>query len=246
MKSKKTVYLFALLCVTAFFTISCGKTHRGNGVLTSREINIDDFDEVRISGSTIFNYQQVDADASPYLQFTIDENLMEYVDIYVKRRTLHISLNDNLNLSYSPTKFVVDANSFNLKNIHSSGSAKINLLSDITTDRLEFEFSGSGSVTGNKPIIVNTLSIKSSGSSKASFHGEAQNCTLNISGSGNIIAPNFSTHHLKCSISGSGNVEMHVTESINCTISGSGTLTYSGNPTITQKISGSGRIVRKN
>ena len=241
MKSRKAVCLLVLFCVASCITMSCNK---GNGILVTKEINIGDYDEINVSGAATVDYQQVDA--PPYLQFKIDENMEKHVDIYVKGKILYISLKGKSTIGVKPTNYIIATNSRTINNIKTSGSVKVNLLSDVETDYLGFDLSGSTTIIANEPLIVNTLKTRISGSGNVSINGEAKTCVLNISGSGKMKALNFSTKHLDCNISGSGNVEIHVIESIDCKISGSGTITYSGNPsTINQNISGSGKLIKK-
>ena len=241
MKSKRIVYLLVFMFLFACITVSCKK---GNGMLVTEEINIEDYDAINITGSAVVNYEQVGG--PPYLKFTIDENILKNVNIYVKKGTLHVSLKNKGNVGVSYTSYIVNTNSRNLSDINSSGSGKINLLSDVKTDDLNIELSGSGSVNSEKSVIVNTLKSSISGSGKVSLKGESETCILEITGSGRITSSGFSTAHLKCHISGSGKVEMHVTESIECNISGSGNLTYSGEPSsVNHSVNGSGKLVKR-
>ena len=249
MKLRKTVYVVTLFCAALFCVASCisvgyNKENRGNGELVTTEINISDYDAVKISGAATFNYQQMDT--SPYLQFTIDENLLEHVDIYVSGKTLNISLQNKQGIGCSPTKYIINTNSRTLSNVKTSGSVDINLLSEVETDYLNFDLSGSASVNAGYPIVVNRLETNISGSGEVFVSGDAATCVLKISGSGKMIAPNLNAKHFDCKISGSGGVDIHVTEHIDCEISGSGSLIYSGNPsTVNQSVSGSGKLIKR-
>ena len=273
MKSTKLIYII-IFCAIAFTTKSCmadinlaTKTIKGNGTLTTKEISIDDYDRIEVAGSVELNYQQLEQ--QPYLQVTIDENLLEYVDIYVKNRILHIqpAKNESRMNTYNinPTKFTINTNSKQIRSINLAGSGNINLLSDIHTDILEFDLAGSGKVFSEKTINVGTLDIDLAGSGNVSLQGKAQTCNIDlagsgtvflkgnaeickidIAGSGKILSSNLSVKHLRCDVAGSGKVEIDVIESIRCDIAGSGTITYTGNPSSIKKdIAGSGKLIKK-
>lgn len=273
MTSTKLIYAI-IFCAIAFTTKGCmadinltTQTIKGSGTLSTKEISIDDYDQIETVGSVELNYQQLEE--QPYLQITVDENLLEYLDIHVKNRTLYIQPTKNeksLN-SYiiSPTKFTVNTNSKQIRSIELAGSGNINLLSDIRSDILEFDLIGSGKVFSEKTINVGILGIDLAGSGNISLQGKAQTCNIDIAGSGTVSlkgnaeickidiagsgkmpSPNLSVKHLRCDVAGSGNVEIDVIESIKCDIAGSGTIIYTGNPSsVKQDVTGSGKLIKK-
>ena len=254
MKSKELVYAIIFL-VISFIAKSCmadiniaTKKVKGNGALTTKEISIDDYDQIEIAGSVELNYQQLEE--QPYLQLTIDENLLEYLDIYVKNRTLYIQPAKNeagvRSYNISPTKFTVNTNSRQIRHIDLAGSGNINLLSDIHTDKLEFNLAGSGNLFSEKTIDIGILDIDLAGSGNVFLQGKVQMCNIDIAGSGNMLSPNLSVKHLRCDVAGSGKVEIDVSESINCDIAGSGSVIYTGNPSsVRQNVAGSGKLIKK-
>ena len=254
MKSKKILFAIFFLAI-AFTTKSCMldvnltiKTIKGNGTLATKEISIEDYDKIEIAGNVELNYQQLEKQA--YLQVTIDENLLEYLDIRVENRTLYIQpakTESGLNTyNLSSTKFIVNTNSRQIRGIDLAGSGNINLLSDIQTDKLEFDLAGSGSVLSEKTIHVGILDIDIAGSGTVAVKGKAETCNIDIAGSGRMPSPKLSVKHLRCDVAGSGNVEIDVSESIHCDIAGSGTIIYTGNPSsVKQDIAGSGKLVKK-
>ncbi|MDR2556209.1 MAG: DUF2807 domain-containing protein [Bacteroidales bacterium] len=259
--------LFAVCAVILFaFNNNCSTMFpvKGDKNIITKEIAISDYDKISLPVSGEIHYRQ--SDANPFLELTTDGNMFEYLDIFVKDRTLYIRPYKH-NYNIRPTKLIVNTNSRDIKNINLAGSCMLVLASNINTDELEIRLSGSGKVVSDEKLTVantlgvtlsgsgnislneteaKTLDIVLSGSGKISSKGNVEYCSAKISGSGKIICPNLSAKHLDCKISGSGDVEMDVTESIICRISGSGSLTYTGNPTkVDHKISGSGRILKK-
>ena len=255
MKSRKSFYAPVIFCVIALFFAACktdfnfvSETIKGNGTLITKEISIEDYDKIEIVGRVDLNYQQLEE--NPYFQFTIDENLVEYLDIHVKNRILYIEpVKNETGLStynLNPTKFIVNTNSKQIRNIDLAGSGTINLVSDIQSDNLDFDIAGSGKIVSEKSITIGILTIDLAGSGNIALKGNVETCKIDIAGSGNMISPDLSVKHLKCDIAGSGKVEIDVTESIHCDIAGSGTIIYTGNPSsVNQDIAGSGKLIKK-
>ncbi|MCS6973998.1 MAG: DUF2807 domain-containing protein [Cyclobacteriaceae bacterium] len=115
----------------------------------------------------------------------------------------------------------------NLKNVKSSvsGSGKINLQADVA-GLATFDISGSGD---------------------ALAQGSANEVEAQISGSGKVLAAGLATKSCKVRISGSGSVEINVSDELDATISGSGDVRYTGNPSrLNVHSSGSGKIRKLN
>jgi hypothetical protein len=279
---KKVFYSSLTICVVVLFygcvidmnnhTIDMnifGKKITGNGKLVTKEIAIEDYNKIEIVGNIVLNYQQLDE--NPYFQITVDENILQHLNIYVKNNVLRIEpVKDNSKNSFynlNPTKFIVNTLSKQLQNIEYAGAGTINLVSEIHTDKLElnlagagtinlvsevhaekleFNLAGAGDIVSEQSINVGQLNINLAGAGDVSLKGTAETCEVNIAGSGSTISPKLSVKHLDCDIAGSGDVEIDVTESIDCDIAGSGTVVYTGNPSsVNQAIVGSGKLKKK-
>ncbi len=262
MKSKSI-----LVMMIAMITLSqsCVNTPiRGNKYIVTREINVNDYDEIQISVPVDFEYSQ---SASPYLQVTTDENILEYLKIYTEGRTLHIKsqkMNGNTYVNLQPTTLKITGHSSGLSEVKSSGSAVFQTMNALHVPSLEFALSGSGkilfndSVTVNRlginisgsgrlettsPVIAEDMNVKISGSGKIVMPGKITNSTISISGSGNMNALDATFTNLSCHISGSGESSATILQSLSYSISGSGKISYRGNPALSGSVSGSGKII---
>jgi hypothetical protein len=235
---------------------------KGSKNIITQEISISDYDEIQLSVSGEVYYKQTDA--SPYLELTTDDNIFEYLDIFVKNRVLYIrTIKHHHNIN--PTKFIVNTNSQNIRKIHLSGSAALNFVSDINTDKLEVNLSGSGAVSSSTNVITaNKLNVALSGSGSVKINGVVEDHHVTVKGSGNIKYPNLTAKNLHCKISGSGGVEINgatkqcnivfsgsgnikcpdfTVKDLNCKISGSGDVDMTVTKSITCNISGSGSLI---
>ena len=84
------------------------------------------------------------------------------------------------------------------------------------------------------------------GSGKIKLTGIADDLDLGISGSGDYKGFSLEAITTEVQISGSGEVEVLVTDQLDVRISGSGDVYYKGFPELDIEISGSGEVVNEN
>lgn len=193
MKTNNLILTICLLLVNV-----CGfaenREVKGNGNIVSREIPITDYDAISLSGYTEFEYEQ--SDAAPYLRIELDENLFDYLNVKVEGKTLKIGLKkdegrsnqgNSYNLNY--TKFRIKSNSLDLKDLNTVGSGYFTVVSPLKVNKLEVNQAGSGTISFLKLL-------------------EGTRCEFNLAGSGTISISLVKTDNLKCSLAGSGNIQV--------------------------------------
>jgi hypothetical protein len=124
-----------------------------------------------------------------------------------------------------------------------SGSGMMKNGKIISSNKTLIHISGSGSI--QMFLITKFLNSRLSGSGSLILSGKADNHQMTVSGSGSIISSELETKTGKVRISGSGNVEISVSDQIEAVISGSGNIYYHGRPAINFRFSGSGRVMQK-
>ncbi len=130
-----------------------------------------------------------------------------------------------------------------LKKVSLSGSGSVSGEDEINAE--SFELNGSGSGNFSLYLKSQKTEISLSGSGNATLKGQGGKTDLSLSGSGNMKAIDFQATTLDVSISGSGSVNMSVSESLSASISGSGNINYKGSPRVEKiKVSGSGNVSR--
>ncbi|MGQ7854054.1 head GIN domain-containing protein [Pedobacter sp. WC2501] len=121
-----------------------------------------------------------------------------------------------------------------------SGDGSLTVNGKISTGSLTTTVSGSGNIKATAD--VDDYSGVISGSGSINITGGADRTKVVISSSGTFAGKSFSTKTLNSTISGSGTVNIAVSESIRAVISGSGNVNYSGNPTVDKTVIGSGGV----
>jgi hypothetical protein len=249
MKKITNIIICIAILLSLMFT-SClhlfAQEIKGNGKLTTKSIPISDFSKIEIETFVEIDYSQ-DKNTGK-LEFTIDDNLWEYYDIYTKNNVLHVKLKDQYrNKSrLNPTKNLITVSSEQLKEIEIAGSSKFNFCTSFASNKLNIEIAGSGKVFADKhPVKIQECNIEIAGSGSVNLAGAIRDVAIEIAGSGNVNALDCKMTHLQADIAGSGNVEAYVTETLTANIAGSGKVKYKGDPsTINPNVTGSGKIMK--
>ncbi len=108
---------------------------------------------------------------------------------------------------------------------------------------LKLAISGSGDI--RLDANSKSLSASVSGSGDFELNGRTGDAEFNISGSGDIEAGGLQAENCKVNIAGSGDASVYVNSNLDVGIAGSGDVVYSGNPRVKSKIAGSGDVKAK-
>ncbi|RLJ77427.1 head GIN domain-containing protein [Pedobacter alluvionis] len=141
---------------------------------------------------------------------------------------------------YEGKKITAYVSARELASLTVSGDGSLTVNGKISTGSLTTTVSGSGNIKATAD--VDDYSGVISGSGSINITGGADRTKVVISSSGTFAGKSFSTKTLTSTISGSGTVNIAVSESIRAVISGSGNVNYSGNPTVDKTIIGSGGV----
>lgn len=141
---------------------------------------------------------------------------------------------------YEGKKITAYVTAKELASLTVSGDGNLSVNGKISTGSLTTTVSGSGSIKATAD--VDNYSGVISGSGAINITGGADHAKVVISSSGTFAGKSFSTKTLTSTISGSGTVNIAVSESIRAVISGSGSVNYSGNPSVDKTVVGSGGV----
>jgi hypothetical protein len=237
----KTIKQFTIYTMLLFAATSCIEEFniRGNGIEATETRPVSTFSKVRSSGD--FDIQITKGDEFEIL-VTAEENILPYIETTVSNNTLHIDIKGvhNVRNRLPMTVFITLPD---LESVKQSGSGSI-VTGFFTGEKMEIAISGSGSVSTS--VDVNYIEANISGSGWINVTGDAYESDFTISGSGNIDGSELTVDDCSANISGSGNMQINAVKTITARISGSGNIYYSGNPVTELNISGSGKIIHRN
>ena len=264
---KKTALTAIMICSIAIYMMSCvnissgsGEKITGNRVAKEVERGMMDFEAINVSGSIdVIISESTDAP----VKVSGDENLLDYVETYVKDGTLNVHFKKNIKYSSGIGLRVTVPNSGKINKISASGSSDVIIEGCLVADNISINISGSSDVKGNiKAETVNmdtkgssnfkgnieakTFNLKCSGSSNCTISGKAENCNISTAGSCDFKGYDFVVDKLKCNTSGSSKIQITCNEELEVATSGSSDIYYKGTgKVVSVKTSGSSNVRQK-
>jgi len=239
---QRSKIMLALLLAGLMLGNSCSDSFwnciEGNGRTATVRRVVGDFTNVTSYGDFIVD---VSIGETTSVSVEADENLLSYIETYIKGNTLVIETEDNQCIESREQIYVhiVTPSVYELK---MSGSGVI-YCDDVTADELKYVLTGSGDIQSTG-LSVNFIEANLTGSGEISLSGSADQTDFLISGSGNIKALSLEQNKCIATVSGSGTIYTFVNELLDALISGSGNIVYKGEPEKEVNITGSGRVIR--
>lgn len=231
------IYKTLITAVFLSFLAACNQmVHEvGNGNMTTEKIDVDNFEEVIISG----NFDIYLAKGStPGLSIVADENLHQYITTSVQGDRLEIETSEKIR-SDEGIKLYITYETLTALDI--GGAAEVVSEDVISGDYLNLTMSGAGSV--DLEVSLRVLKINVSGAGSVEVKGTVDEQNVQMSGAGDYDARDLLSQHCKISISGVGSADINVEQSLDASVSGVGGITYRGNPAdIQTEVSGLGSI----
>jgi hypothetical protein len=214
-----------------------GERVYGDGHIVTQQRNTGSFEKVDVSGGIKVHVRQ---ESSPSVKLELDQNLMEYIDVYTEGNTLVIKEKQGYNVQATKDIIVYVAAPV-IKDIDVSGACDIigdNMISG--SQELNLHVSGSGDII--MEVTLPKLSAEISGSGSINIKGQATNFSAHVSGSGDVKCFDLMTDITELDLSGSSDAEVNANKQLNIEASGSSSITYKGNASVNQNISGSGSV----
>ncbi len=234
----KKILLFACLCIS-LQSFAIWEVIKGNGVAKTETRDASDYTSVAAGGPISVD---ISYGASNTIQLEGDENILPYIETYVKDNELTIKVKDRKSINPRiPLKVHISMTTIN--GLAQSGSGNISGSGDFSgTGTTAFAISGSGALN-LKFNSFTSAAISMSGSGSVKLDGTiAGDLDISQSGSGSINCEHTQTLTVNAKISGSGNLRINASKSIDAHISGSGHIYYTGAATVNSKVSGSGKV----
>ncbi|NOZ46189.1 MAG: DUF2807 domain-containing protein [Chlorobi bacterium] len=227
---KKLIALSFILVLTIPFYSFSQANEENRNVATFTEIDL------RIAGNVILSQS-----ATQKLVVKGNKNDLKDLITEVRGNTLIIKY-DSWFSSHNEVEIDIDIN--NLEGIDVSGSGSIIADGEFTTNNVDFEVSGSGTINFAH-LNTKKIDCEISGSGKINLMGNSkvESLEFDISGSGKINAFDIMATNVNGEISGSGKAQVYAESRLDAEISGSGRIYYKGNPRVNAEISGSGKVV---
>ncbi len=209
----------------------------GNGKVVTSALDARNFEAVK-------NYSSakviVRKGAVAMATVTVDENVLEALDIKVENRTLHVTTKPGKSIMrYTTFKVTVTMPFIEEAGIYGSGD--ISVSDRFSGDAVKLAIHGSGSINGS--FDADSIDAYIGGSGEIDVAGTTEKLNAMIAGSGNIAGDSLSADEALVSINGSGSTSLRVLSALDARIYGSGSINYYGSPArLTMIDAGSGQI----
>jgi len=221
------------------------ETITGSGNLETTEFELSGFSKLDVSHS--FEVAVTRSD-SYSVSITVDDNLLDYLDIKRSGDTLiiHLDIGYNYrNTTQLATVAMPDLHSVTLSGASAanigafssnnpidsrlSGSSSIDF-DDLKAGDADFDLSGSSRVTGS--LRVTDCEFDLSGSSRITLDGSGDELSAHASGSSRLNLDDFEVSDADIRLSGSSSATVNLSGTLDVSASGSSHLRYVGDPTL--------------
>ena len=199
-----------LLLTFSVFTIGCNGAYHssveGDGNEQTKSYSVSEF--TTIDASSAFEIDVV-VGQSQSVEIKTDENLLEYVKVFVKNKTLFLELENNVNVNGN-MKAIISAES--IHGVDLSGACKINI----------------------ENIESTNFTVDVSGACKGTFSGTVENLNLDLSGATKLNTVELKAKNLNIDMSGASKLEVYCENSLKVDASGASKIIVYGDPKETE------------
>jgi hypothetical protein len=211
------------LLVFAALVSGCGATV-GSGTLVSEEHELEPFDRLVVSHA--FEVQVSFGD-TPGITITVDDNLIDRVNVRVSDGALHVGVKRTSSIRRATLQATVIL-AQPLAELRASGAANVSVDGVLTGPSLEVRSAGASVV--DLQTEVDALEMHASGASTITARGRATSALLDASGASALELEELTLTSARASLSGASKANIEVSEELVAALSGSSSLTYGGDP----------------
>jgi hypothetical protein len=190
---------------------------RGNGHLVTEQPKIEPFINIETGGAFRVEWHS----GAPSASITVDENLMQYVEMEVRDKVLHVRTTRSVRPTHS-IKLELTSNA--LEGASFSGASRLN----------------AHQLSGPKFYLETT------GASNVILDGAVDELVANMTGASDLRAESLQTKMAELSVTGAGDARVAVSDALRVSITGAGKVEYIGNPPhLEREITGAGSIRKR-
>ncbi len=196
---------------------------RGNGELTKKMHNLEEFDAIVVGGARTVILSQGDTYS---VEVETDSNIQEFITLEVKNNTLYFGFSNNKIKKYKELIFNVTAPEY--VKIKSSGASDINSKGTLKGDNLKLIISGASDLNLN--IEYNNVITKVSGASDVTLSGSVKSSVIESSGASEFYGKELQTISTVANASGASTCFVNSKASLTYEVSGASDVRYSTSP----------------
>ena len=231
------LFLSVLVSSCHFFG---GKKVRGDGNVVSRVREVSEFGGVETGGAIELILTQ---DSNYSVKVETDNNLQEFVEVYVDYDMLHVYQQNNTRLD--PTgRIRVYVSAPRIKTLDVSGASSIRATNKISaTESVLLKASGASKITVS--IDAPQVKVDLTGASAAEVNGNTRDLTVDASGSSDVSAYDLLAENTDVHLTGASHANVFASVKLDVDASGASEVKYKGNATVNQNTSGASSVKKQ-
>ena len=257
---KKILFsLLLIILIVALPLVNGCQVVTGSGEIITLVMDYQDFTRIDIG----YGFEVEVTRADVYLvSVTIDEVLVEYLNIDQSGDKIHIGLKSNYRYANLTRKVVINlpdlrtlelsggsegtVSGFSVSHnvdFELSGASRINII-DLEAEDVDLNISGASDVTGS--IDMDDGDFDLSGGSRLELTGSAKDISVEASGASDVGLEDFPVDNADIELSGASDAEIYVSGQLKIDLSGASELIYAGHPLLGSiDVSGGSSITQK-
>jgi hypothetical protein len=211
----------------------------GSGNLETKEYAFTNFTEIEIGSAFEFEIQQ---SSSYSINVTVDDNVMDYVQVYKDGQALKIRLGTLPGLRLVTLRASVTVPQ--LSGLTISGASRGTVSGFSSAGDLDVTVSGASRLSGD--ITAGNVEFDISGASRIQLEGSADDMIADVSGASRFDLDDFIVDNADVDFSGASSGTINLSGRLDADVSGASTLWYIGEPTSTAiSTSGASTVSKK-
>lgn len=229
MKSIVPFSILLALFITAP-TLAQKKRIKLDSQTSAQQFNVGDY--TAIAASSDFEVEVYFSNNKQSVEVEANNNLMEFVEAYVKNNTLYLETEKGL---YTKGRMILKATVYASPDVNSfkaSSDAKITVTDRITADDVTIRLSSDAVFYGE--IASNSLDFAASSDAVADINGSVQSMNAKLSSDSQLDGDDLQVEDLVIRLNGDSVAEVNASKSLDAAANGDSMLKYSGNPKIIQ------------
>lgn len=233
--------LFGFSMALAFSSCEESGNVSGSGKVVEEGKNIGEFNRIEFRGMGLLILSQKEDHSS--LEISADDNILPYINVRVRGKTLTISTPEEDEVSLKPSRpieFLVSVPE--LTKISLAGVGRIRSQNQLSGNYLILNSNGHGNM--DLDLNVKDLEVNMTSNSTLDLRGIAERQKIQLSEKARYNGINLDSQKAEVRITGNGLALLHVKESLEAVISGDGIIEYQGTPQVSSQIAGNGKIIK--
>ncbi len=228
-KMARLAAVMVALGLLAGCTITGSDVVTGSGRTTTKDYDLSGFTKVNV-GSAF--QTQITRGEKYAVSVTVDDNIVEYLDVRVDGGTLNIGLKPRISLGFRNTTLRAQVTMPTLDGLDLSGATRTQLSGFTNTERLDVEISGASQLRGD--ISSGEMRLRASGASTGELTGATGALNAEASGASTVRFDNLTSKDTTVRASGASNITVNASGKLTGDASGASTVRYVGNPASVQ------------